>query len=160
MPATSGAHVCRLAGREYNTYVLLGDGELHEGQVWEAAMSAAHYRASRLIAIIDRNRYSLDGTVDEVIGVEPLGEKWRAFGWNVVTVDGHDVGALRRVLRAASEPELDAPPTVVIAHRPSANQNSKKRCGLAASKSVAAPARKAPISGASRHRTRSRKDSI
>ena len=71
----------RISGSQFNVFVLLGDGEMHEGQVWEAAMSVAHYRTSKLIVIVDRNQYSLDGVVDEVIRIEPLAEKWRAFGW-------------------------------------------------------------------------------
>ena len=90
-----------MQGRDFDVYVLLGDGELHEGQVWEAAMSAAHHRARNLIAIVDRNGYCLDGGVDEVMGIEPLAEKWRAFGWEVHEVDGHDVDALASLLRGA-----------------------------------------------------------
>jgi transketolase len=106
----------RLAGRDYTSYVLLGDGEQNEGQVWEAAMSAAHHRAGRTVAIIDRNGYCLDGPVDEVMGIEPLDEKWRAFGWDVVEVDGHDVGALFTALRRLADREEPEQPAVVIAH--------------------------------------------
>jgi transketolase len=106
----------RLAGRDYNSFVLLGDGEQNEGQVWEAAMSAAHHKAGRVIAIIDRNRYCLDGEVDEVMGIEPLDEKWRAFGWDVHEVDGHDVSALGPLLRSLAEREEPEQPAVVIAH--------------------------------------------
>jgi len=106
----------RLAGREYNSYVLLGDGEQNEGQVWEAAMSAAHHRAGRLIAIVDRNRYCLDGEVDEVLGIEPLDEKWRAFGWEVHEVDGHDVTALLPLLSSLAERPDPTVPAIVIAH--------------------------------------------
>jgi transketolase len=106
----------RLAGRDYNSFVLLGDGEQNEGQVWEAAMSAAHHKAGRVIAIIDRNRYCLDGEVDEVMGIEPLDEKWRAFGWDVHEVDGHDVSALCPLLRSLADRENPEQPAVVIAH--------------------------------------------
>jgi transketolase len=106
----------RLAGRDYNSFVLLGDGEQNEGQVWEAAMSAAHHKAGRVIAIIDRNRYCLDGEVDEVMGIEPLDEKWRAFGWDVHEVDGHDVSALCPLLRSLADREDPEQPAVVIAH--------------------------------------------
>lgn len=106
----------RLAGREYNSFVLLGDGEQNEGQVWEAAMSAAHHRAGRTIAIVDRNGYSLDGAVDEVMGIEPLADKWRAFGWDVHEVDGHDVAALYAVLRHLADRDEPTRPAVVIAH--------------------------------------------
>jgi transketolase len=106
----------RLAGREFNVFALLGDGELQEGQVWEAAMSAAHHRARRLIAIVDRNEHSLDGKVEEVMGVEPLPDKWRAFGWEAHEVDGHDVPALLALLRAIVADEVRSKPAVVIAH--------------------------------------------
>jgi transketolase len=106
----------RVEGRDFNSFVLLGDGEQNEGQVWEAAMSAAHHKAGRLIAIVDRNRYCLDGEVDEVMGIEPLGDKWRAFGWDVHEVDGHDVAALCPLLRSLAQREAPTQPAVVIAH--------------------------------------------
>lgn len=105
----------RMQRRDFRVFVLLGDGELHEGQVWEAALCAAHNRAGRLIAIVDRNRYSLDGNVDEIIGLEPLSDKWRAFGWNVSVVDGHDPVALLGTLRSLREAD-SVVPSVVIAN--------------------------------------------
>jgi transketolase len=106
----------RLAGRDFNVFALLGDGELQEGQVWEAAMSAAHHRARRLIAIVDRNEHSLDGKVEEVMAVEPLADKWRAFGWETHEVDGHDVPALLAMLQGIVADDARASPAVVIAH--------------------------------------------
>jgi transketolase len=106
----------RLAGRDFGVFVLLGDGELQEGQVWEAAMSAAHHRARRLVAIVDRNEHSLDGRVEDVMGVEPLLDKWRAFGWETHEVDGHDVPALLATLRAIVADDARTAPAVVIAH--------------------------------------------
>ncbi|URN00900.1 transketolase [Actinomadura madurae] len=106
----------RMQGRPSNVYVLLGDGELHEGQIWEAALAAAHHRVSNLVAIVDRNGYSLDGRVDDVTGIEPLAGKWRAFGWEVHEVDGHDAGALLTLLRSlAADPDRGRP-AAVIAH--------------------------------------------
>jgi transketolase len=105
----------RVHERDYRVYVLLGDGELHEGQVWEAAMAAAHHRVSNLIAIVDRNDYCLDGRVDEVNAIEPLAEKWTAFGWSVAEVDGHDVEALASTFRSLADERRDRP-AVVIAH--------------------------------------------
>ncbi|MCP9955448.1 transketolase [Actinomadura madurae] len=106
----------RMQGRPSNVYVLLGDGELHEGQIWEAALAAAHHRVSNLVAIVDRNGYSLDGRVDDVTGIEPLAGKWRAFGWGVHEVDGHDAGALLTLLRSlAADPDRGRP-AAVIAH--------------------------------------------
>ncbi len=107
----------RFHRRPFNVFVLMGDGEQHEGQVWEAAMSAAHHGVSNLIAIIDRNQYSLDGKVDDVIGIEPLAAKWRAFGWNVSEVDGHDVDQLLPTLAGlAAGAASGRAPSLVIAH--------------------------------------------
>jgi len=105
----------RLQSRDFNVFVLLGDGELHEGQVWEAAMSAAHHQLRNLIAIVDRNEYSLDGKVDDVIGIEPLVEKWRSFGWETREVDGHDVPELLGTLRDLRDDETRQRPAVVVA---------------------------------------------
>lgn len=105
----------RLQGRDFRVFVLLGDGELHEGQVWEAAMSSAHHRARNLIAIVDRNEYSLDGRVDDVIGIEPLVGKWRSFGWETREVDGHDVTELLDTLRDLVDDEMRQQPAVVVA---------------------------------------------
>lgn len=110
------ALAARMAGREFTVFVMVGDGEMQEGQVWEAALSASHHRLDRLVAIVDRNGYQLDGSVDDVIGIEPLADKWRAFGWRVVEVDGHDVGAVRRTLEEAKRRESDGIPTCIIAH--------------------------------------------
>jgi transketolase len=103
-----------LTGQDYHVYVLLGDGELHEGQVWEAAMAAAHRRTRNLVAIVDRNEYCLDGVVEDVVGLEPLAEKWEAFGWQATTVDGHDVDALLGVFaRLAADMARDRPAVVI-----------------------------------------------
>ena len=103
----------RITGRDFRVFVLLGDGELHEGQVWEAALAAAHHRAGSLIAIVDRNRYSLDGTVDEVMGIEPVREKWSAFGWETFEVNGHDPAQLLELLRDLRDGERTRPALVV-----------------------------------------------
>jgi transketolase len=104
-----------LTGHDYNVYALLGDGELHEGQVWEAALAAAHHRTRNLIAVVDRNEYCLDGVVEDVIGLEPLTRKWAAFGWQVVVVDGHDVDAMLTVFAAVTGDASRECPVVVIA---------------------------------------------
>ena len=104
----------RLQGFEKSrTFVLLGDGELNEGQNWEAAMAASHFRASRLIAIVDRNALSLDGPTEEVLALEPLAEKWRAFGWEVFGVDGHDADRVADVLDEAAASSSDKPRVVI-----------------------------------------------
>ncbi|QFQ86686.1 transketolase [Paracoccus kondratievae] len=105
----------RMQGRDFITFVMLGDGEMQEGQVWEAAISAAHHKLNRLIAIVDRNGFQLDGAVDDVMGIEPLDEKWRAFGWEVHVVDGHDIGGLTEALRRAKADVSRKRPCCIIA---------------------------------------------
>ncbi|MBI2297466.1 MAG: transketolase [Armatimonadetes bacterium] len=84
----------RIDGRAYNVFVRLGDGEIDEGQVWEAALFAAHHSLDNLIAIVDANRIQLDGFTADILNTEPLPEKWRAFGWETVEIDGHDMDAV------------------------------------------------------------------
>jgi transketolase len=109
------ALAARVTGRSYRVYVLLGDGELDEGQVWEAAMSAAHFRLGNLVAIVDRNLVSVDGETAEVMEIEPLTDKWEAFGWRVREVDGHDLEALLDFFAGLPDPASDQP-TVLVAH--------------------------------------------
>jgi len=105
----------RLDGNDACVYALLGDGEVQEGQVWEAAMTAAHRRLGKVLAIVDNNGLQIDGFVKDVKGIEPLADKWRAFGWEVRVVDGHDFGSLIPALETArGKSPVDAP-TVVIA---------------------------------------------
>lgn len=106
----------RMDSLDFTVFVMLGDGEMQEGQVWEAAMAAAHHRLSRVIAIVDRNGYQLDGRTDDVVGIEPLAEKWRAFGWDVHEVDGHDVEALESLLLRLKADRDREGPACVIAH--------------------------------------------
>ena len=94
-------------------YVLLGDGELQEGQVWEAAMASAHYELDNICAIVDRNGLQIDGAVEDIMNVEPLSDKWKGFGWNVINADGHSFSALRSAFHVARE--IKGRPTVVIA---------------------------------------------
>ena len=94
-------------------YVILGDGELQEGQVWEAAMSAAHYRTSNLCAFVDNNGLQIDGPVDRIMRVDPIAEKFAAFGWNAMTIDGHDILSILDALDAARA--CTDKPTVVVA---------------------------------------------
>ncbi|MCD0497990.1 transketolase [Achromobacter sp. MY14] len=105
----------RMGQRDFNVFVMLGDGEMQEGQVWEAALFAAHNRLSRLVAIIDRNGYQLDGKVDDVMGVESLKEKWQAFGWEVHEVDGHNLHDLTALLRRLRADDTRDKPACVIA---------------------------------------------
>ncbi|CAM3726752.1 transketolase [Bordetella tumulicola] len=105
----------RMSQRSYNVFVMLGDGEMQEGQVWEAALFAGHNKLSKLIAIVDRNGYQLDGKVDDVMGVESLSDKWTAFGWEVHEVDGHDLHALTHTLRKLKSDDTRDKPACLIA---------------------------------------------
>jgi transketolase len=104
----------RLNQLDYRVYVLLGDGECQAGQVWEAAMAAAHFKADRLIAILDYNKYQETGPISREMGLEPLAEKWHSFGWHVTEVDGHDLAAVIFALRAAQA--ITGQPAIIIAH--------------------------------------------
>lgn len=104
----------RVQGRSYRSYVILGDGELCEGQVWEAAMAAGHYRAGSLVAIVDRNQLSIDGPTESIMGVEPLDEKFRAFRWQVQRIDGHDFDAILDAF-AGLHADPHGPPQMIIA---------------------------------------------
>ena len=84
----------KLDGRSFRTFVLMGDGELQEGQVWEAAMTTAHYGLKDICVLVDRNLFQSQGEIDAMMGIEPLARKWEAFGWDSAEVDGHDVGEI------------------------------------------------------------------
>jgi transketolase len=107
------AFAAKKQGKSYRTYCLMGDGEVQEGQVWEAAMTAAHFGLDNVCAIVDNNGVQLDGNTAEIMGVEPLGEKFKAFGWHVIDCDGHDIQAVLAALKEASETK--GKPTVIVA---------------------------------------------
>jgi transketolase len=111
--AVGNALGARLGGAGWRTVVLTGDGELQEGSNWEAAMAAAHYRLDNLTLIIDRNGLQLTDSTERTMALEPLADKWRSFGWSVRPVDGHDHGALEKVLK--SVPFSRGRPNCVIA---------------------------------------------
>lgn len=94
-------------------YVLLGDGECQEGQVWEAAMSAVQYKLSNVIAIIDRNKVQLDGNVNDIKNLGDLEGRWKAIGWNVLTIDGHNISEIITALETSSN---SSAPTLIIAN--------------------------------------------
>jgi transketolase len=104
----------RLDSRDYRAYVLLGDGECDEGQVWEAAMAAAHFKLDNLVAVVDNNGQQIDGWNRDVMNLEPFNEKWASFGWQVIEVDGHDFNQLLPALEKARL--VKGKPAVVIAH--------------------------------------------
>lgn len=84
----------RMAGHDFRTYVMVGDGELAEGQIWEAAMAAGHFHLDRLVCIVDRNQLCIDGRTEDIMAVEPLEDRFAAFGWAVQRIDGHDLAAI------------------------------------------------------------------
>ena len=104
----------RLDGLLSKTYVLLGDGELAEGQVWEAAMAAKVYALDNLVAIVDRNHKQAQGSIKERFDINPISEKWQAFGWNVIEIDGHNMEEILQGLDGADQ--VKGKPTVIIAN--------------------------------------------
>lgn len=111
--ANGMALAAKLDQKEYTIYVALGDGELQEGQVWEAAMSANHYHLDNIIAFVDWNGLQIDGSNDEVMKVTPIDEKWKAFGWNVQMIDGHNMEEISAAIEKAKQ--RNGKPSVIIA---------------------------------------------
>jgi transketolase len=104
----------KLNGTGQQVYTLLGDGEVQEGQIWEAAMTAAHYQLDNLVALLDRNRLQIDGRTREVMSIEPLAQKWEAFGWRTIQVDGHNHREILDALNACDQ--KSGQPNMIIAH--------------------------------------------
>lgn len=104
----------RLFGRDYFTYVITGDGEIQEGVVWEAAMSAKKYRAGRLIVFVDNNGVQSGGSIDQVSGLNPILPKWEAFGWHCQEINGHDFGQILQAAKKAKE-NIEQP-SLILAH--------------------------------------------
>jgi transketolase len=107
--------------KTFRVYALLGDGEIQEGQVWEAAMSAAKFKLDNLVAILDYNKLELSGKISEVMPLEPLHDKWTAFGWHVIETDGHSFTQIMGALEAAKK--VSEKPTLILAH-------TVKGCGI------------------------------
>lgn len=103
----------RLSGIDSRVYCLLGDGEIQEGQVWEAAMTSAHYKLDNLCAIVDANGLQIDGRCCDVMKIDPIADKWSAFGWHVITIDGHDMQAICSAFDEAMQTK--GKPTVLVA---------------------------------------------
>jgi transketolase len=107
------ALAARLDKKSYRTYVMLGDGEIEEGQVWEAAMAASHYKVDNLCAILDQNGLQIDGFIHEIMSPYPIPDKWRGFGWHVIEIDGHNYES---ILAAYDEAEkIKGRPTIIVA---------------------------------------------
>ena len=103
----------KLSGRKYNVYAMVGDGELQEGQVWEAAMAAAHHKLDNLFVVVDNNKVETDGPTREINNVEPISPRWESFGWNICDVDGHDFGQIHQGFQQFSKP--NGKPSVIVA---------------------------------------------
>jgi len=103
----------RLDNLSYRVYCLLGDGEVQEGQIWEAAMAAAHYGCDNICAILDHNGFQIDGKVKDVMNIEPLIEKWQAFGWQTISIDGHNINEILSAFDQAKG--VKGKPTIIIA---------------------------------------------
>jgi transketolase len=108
------ALAAKLDGKDYRVYCIMGDGEQQEGQIWEAITEAGHYKLDNLCGIVDVNRLQIDGWVKDVMNVEPLDEKYRAFGWHTIEIDGHDMGEILRAFEEARE--VKGKPTVILAN--------------------------------------------
>jgi len=111
--ANGMALAARLDKKDYRVYCLLGDGECQEGQIWEAAMTSVHHKLDNLTAIVDHNKYQIDGKVEEIKSLQPFADKWKAFGWNVLSCDGHSFDSLIGGLDKAEKTK--GKPTVIIA---------------------------------------------
>ena len=112
--AVGMALAARLSGKSYRTYAICGDGEIEEGQIWEAAMSAAKWKLDNLCAFVDVNGLQIDGATADVMPSEPLDKKFEAFNWNVISVDGHDFSQLAGALKKAKETKEK--PTMILMH--------------------------------------------
>jgi transketolase len=104
----------RLEGRPSRTYVVLGDGEIQEGQIWEAAMFAPFHKLDNIVAIVDYNHIQLDGFVKDIMDLEPLAAKWQSFGWNTLSIDGHSIPALQEAFATAASTK--GKPTCIVAN--------------------------------------------
>ncbi|KAA0003381.1 MAG: transketolase [Thermoplasmata archaeon] len=103
----------KLDEKDYRVFVIMGDGEVEEGQIWEAAASASHHCLDNIIAILDRNSLQIDGPTEEILSLEPLPWRWRSFGWDVIEIDGHDI---EEILDAFHEADKNKRPTLIIAY--------------------------------------------
>lgn len=108
------ALAAKLDGKDYTTYVVLGDGETQEGMIWEAAMAAAKFKTDNMVVILDKNGVQLDGTTDEVMPLGDVQAKWRSFGWNTISIDGHDIEAISEAVDEAKS--VKGKPTIIIAN--------------------------------------------
>lgn len=120
--AVGTALAARVLGKDYKTYVMLGDGECDEGSNWEAAMSAAHYKVTNMISFVDRNKCMIDGKTEDVMRLEPLADKWTAFGFIVKTIDGNNIKEICEAIDFALANETDKPVMIIM--------DTVKGCGI------------------------------
>lgn len=120
--AVGTALAARVLGKDYKTYVMLGDGECDEGSNWEAAMSAAHYKVTNMISFVDRNKCMIDGKTEDVMKLEPLADKWEAFGFIVKTIDGNNIKEICEAIDFALANETDKPVMIIM--------DTVKGCGI------------------------------
>lgn len=114
LPMSVGMAIgARIQKKDFYTYCIVGDGELNEGSNWEAIMTAAHHKVDNLLVFVDRNMHMIDGPVEEIMSIEPLPEKWKAFGWETLVIDGHDLKAIADAIETAHK--IKGKPVVVIA---------------------------------------------
>ncbi len=115
LPAANGMALAgKLDKKDYTVYVLIGDGECQEGAIWEAAMFASHRKLDNLVVILDYNRLQLGGVIEDILAIEPLVDKWRAFSWEVLEIDGHDIPKILEALETARKTK--GKPVIIIAH--------------------------------------------
>lgn len=120
--AVGTALAARVLGKDYKTYVMLGDGECDEGSNWEAAMSAAHYKVTNMISFVDRNKCMIDGKTEDVMRLEPLADKWTAFGFIVKNIDGNNIKEICEAIDFALANETDKPVMIIM--------DTVKGCGI------------------------------
>lgn len=120
--AVGTALAARVLGKDYKTYVMLGDGECDEGSNWEAAMSAAHYKVTNMISFVDRNKCMIDGKTEDVMKLEPLADKWESFGFIVKTIDGNNIKEICEAIDFALANETDKPVMIIM--------DTVKGCGI------------------------------
>lgn len=104
----------RIDKKNYRVYCLMGDGEIQEGNIWEAAMACAHYKCDSLCAVLDYNGFQIDGCIKEIMNLEPLVDKWRSFGWHTIEIDGHNIKEILNALEEAKS--MKGKPSIIIAH--------------------------------------------
>jgi transketolase len=108
------AKAAKIDRKDYRVYVAVGDGEVQEGSIWEAAMSAAHYKLDNLVVVVDKNNLQVDGFVSEIMAIDPIDEKFKAFGFEVITIDGHDIEQISDAFAKARQ--IKGKPTCIIAN--------------------------------------------